>query len=117
MQILDEIESVLKEYDNHVFYGTASKLNKNDSWDYIVFARDNVSLNTNHTSLTHHFAIAIVREDYVPEGLMEEITGRLKELPGMRIDGDILFDYMVKPGSTDTVEMMVIRCYKAVKNG
>lgn len=109
VSILDEIEEALKQVDARVFYGTAVKIKRDERWDYTIFGRESATLNTNNTSLSTIYPVAVVREDYVPECMESEIINALSGIPGLRPEGSIVYDYTVKPGTTDIVEMMVIR--------
>ena len=113
---LDLINAALANVDNRVFYGTAAKLPKSQPWNYTVFSREPASRNANKTSITHVYAVSVVRENYVPESMMAEVINAMESIPGMRMsDDDIEFAYQVKPGTSDTCEMMTIKFCKGVK--
>ena len=112
---LELIEQELKKIDPKTFYGTAAKIKRNEPWDYIVFSRENATMNDNLTSISMIYPVAVVRENYVPEGLEDQIILAMRNVPGMKPTGEIVFDYMTKPGTSDVVEMMVIRFRKSRK--
>ena len=101
--------------DPKTFYGTAAKIGRKDPWDYTVFGRENATMSANQTSLSTVYPVAVVRENYVPEGMEDQIVSAMRTIPGMKPTGEILFEYMVKPDSTDVVEMMVIRFSRSRK--
>ena len=107
--ILDDIQEKLLEKDPNVFYGTAEKLDRKKPWDYIVFSRRVMRPNSTKSGYTDMFEVAIVREEYVPEGLPEKIIEALTSIKGVRMsERDGLYDYAVKPNTSDTVEMLVL---------
>lgn len=116
---LDLINDALKtvEDEERVYYGTASKLPQGAPWNYTVFSRNATEPSSNLTSMSDGFIVAIVRENFVPEGMDKAIIDAMRAIPGMRLeaDADIEYAYQVKPGTHDTVEMMVIRFKKARK--
>lgn len=107
--ILNDIQSKLLEIDKKVFYGTAAKLGPADTWDYIVFSRRIMRPNASKTGFADVFEVAVVREEFVPDGLPEQVIESLTSLKGVKLsDRDIRYDYTVKPKTSDTVEMVVI---------
>lgn len=107
--ILDAIKYALEPLGYPIYYGTAAGISKSQPWDYIVFGRENATGNNNNTSLTHHYTVAVIHEDYVPEDTIKDVLDAMLAIPGMRWAGEIVFDYMAKPGTTDVVELMVVR--------
>lgn len=113
---LDLIEQALIKVDENVYYGTAAKKPKDAPWDYTVFSREPASRSANKTSITHVYAVSVVRENFVPEEMMVKVIDAMEAIPGMRMtDGGIDFDYQVIPGTSDTAEMMTITFSKGVK--
>ena len=114
---LDLISAALADIDERVYYGTAAKLPKGQPWNYTVFSREPAHRSANKTGITHVYAISVVRENFVPEGMMGEVIDAMESIPGMRMAGDTIeFDYQVKPGTSDTCEMMTVKFSKAVKS-
>lgn len=113
---LDRIAGALQaiEEEGRVFYGTASKLPKGASWDYTVFSRAPASTSEYPTSISDAYDVAVVREGHVPEGHDKTVIDAMRSVPGMKVDTahGIEYVYRVKPGTRDTVEMMVIRFSK-----
>ncbi|MBQ9785059.1 MAG: hypothetical protein IJW29_06450 [Clostridia bacterium] len=113
---LDLISAALAEVDERVYYGTAAKLPKCQPWNYTVFSREPAYRNASKTGITHVYAVSVVRENFVPEGMMLDVINAMEAIPGMRMaDDGIDFAYQVKPGTSDTAEMMTINFTKAVK--
>lgn len=114
-RIADALSSV--EEDGRVFYGTASQLPKGAPWNYTVFSRAPATPSQNLTSISDAYEVAVVREDYVPEGHDKSVIDAMRSVPGMKLDAgqDIDHVYQVKPGTRDTVEMMIIRFVKGRK--
>lgn len=110
MAILNSIQEKLEAFDYPVFYGTAAKLPKNAPWNYIVFSRDEFNPTGNKTGDANTYNVAIVCEEYIPEDLPRQVIDSVTEIAGMRISNDkCQYVYDVKPGTTDTVEMLVLR--------
>lgn len=112
---LTDVEAVLKEIDTHVDYGMADKENMETAFNYIVFNRTGVVYSANKTGASDKFDVNIVRENYVPEGLDEEIVDRLCKLPGVRISGDAEINYAQKPGTNIVIEVLTIHFVRARK--
>ena len=112
---LDKINEAVQTIGLPVYYGTATGIGKGQPWNYIVFGRENATGNANLTSITHNYSVAIVHEDFVPEDILDAVLDAMSTIPGMRWQGEAIFDYMAKPGTTDIVELMVVRFQKAEK--
>lgn len=118
MSTLDDIQNALAAVDANVFYGVACGLPEGAPWNYTVFSRDTSTPKDSLTGFSHRYAVAVIREDYVPEGTDVEVIEAMCRIPGMRLDRsrDIEYRYSVKQGSVRTVvEMMVVRFVKAVR--
>lgn len=114
--VLDEIRAKLADIDPNVFYAAVPRRKLHDAWDYIVFRRGKLRKSANGTGVTDVYEVAIVREEYVPDGLAEQVIAAMRDIPGMREAGtDGEFDYMVKPESDDVVEMLVLEFVKPRK--
>lgn len=111
--ILNEIESKLKEVEKAVYYGLADERNQ---WNYIVFSRKKMTRSQNKTGNTMYYSVAIVRENYIEEGIEEKIIKKLEEIPGMkRAQNDISYSYVKKPNTNIVIEVAEIIFCKAVK--
>lgn len=116
MSTLDAIRDALAGIDERVYYGTASGLEPGAPWDYTVFSRDSIARSDGRTGETCRYIVAVVREEYIPEGMYGKVVDAMESIPGMRLSKqDAVYTYDVKPGTKQTVEMMVVRFAKAVK--
>ena len=114
--ILNEIKEKLMEIDSNVFYGAVHKTMKETAWDYIVFNRTVMKKNANKTSYTDGYTVHIIREEWIPEGLAEEVIAKMQEIDGMRQAGtDSEYNYVTKPNSDAVVEMLSIDFVKPRK--
>lgn len=114
--ILEEIKTKLEELDPNVFYGMVDESMNNTRWDYIVFNRSVIRPSANKTGLSHVYAVNVIRENFIPEGLEIEVIKKMKEIPGMKFrENDISFNYTEKPNTNTVVEIMTIEFVKAVK--
>lgn len=114
--ILDDIKNKLKEVDNNVFYGAVDPRMREEIWDYIVFARDTLSYSESKKSYGIHYTVAIVRENFIPEGLEMAVINKMCEIPGMRVSGsDGNYEYIPKPNTNNIVEMLTINFVKPIK--
>lgn len=114
--ILNDIKEKLAEIDPNTFYAAAPKRKLQDAWDYIIFRRGKLRKSTNGTGYADVYEVSIIREEFIPDGLAEEVIKAMKSIPGMReasTDGE--FDYLVKPDSDDVVEMLVLEFVKPRK--
>lgn len=113
---LEEFESKLKEIDPLVYYGAAWKHKDELPLDYIVFNRVNIKHNANKTSKGVYFAVHIIRENYVPEDMEDEVINKVTEIDGVRLaDTDTVFTYDKKPNTNEVVEIMTITFVRARK--
>lgn len=114
MTLLEEIRDKLKNVDPKVYYGLAEKT---EPCNYIVFRRNRIKHSANKTGKTHYYSVAVVREDYVEEGIENKIIEEMRKIPGMKVSQeDISYDYAKKPNTNKVVEIMEIPFCKAVKN-
>ena len=115
--ILNEIKEKLEEIDPIIFYGAVKRKKMQEKpWNYIVFNRTSLKSSVNKTGFSDVYTVNIVREEFIPEGLAEEIIEKLTEIKGMKLAGnDSEYTYMVKPNSDDVVEMLSIDFIRARK--
>lgn len=115
--ILTDIEAKLKEIDPNVYYGMVDESRKETVWDYIVFNRTIIRHSTNKTSESDRFDVHVIRENFIPDGLENEVIDKLRELPGVKLTGDdSTFTYVQKPNTNIVVEMMSIHFLRARKS-
>lgn len=114
--ILNEIKEKLEEIDPNVFYGAVDKKMQDEVWDYIVFNRTVLRTNKTKTGYSDVYTVHIVREEWIPEGLAEEVVEKMTEISGMTVSGtDSEYTYMVKPKTDAVVEMLSIDFVKSRK--
>jgi len=107
--ILTDIEAKLKEIDPNVYYGLVDERQAETVWNYIVFNRTNIKHSSNKTAATDCFDVHIIRENYIPDGLEDDLIAKLCDLPGVRLAGaDTAFNYVQKPNTNVVVEMMTV---------
>ena len=109
-EFLDRISDALSVIDDEVWYGVAAKHSDRDPFNYTVFSRDKTSASANLTSYQEGIMVAVVRENYIPEGMDAKVIDAMTAIPGVKLDAskDIEYRYDVKPGTTNTIEMMVV---------
>lgn len=117
--ILDDIKNKLQEIDPLVFYGMADDTDENDNpltvWNYIVFRRKALSSSTNKTGYSDRFVVAIIRENYIPEGLDVAVIEKMDEI-GLRLSSpDSPFEYTKNPNTNTVVELLTLEFVKARK--
>lgn len=115
--MLEELNKALKEFASEnglekVFYGMASdRSNKMNKWNYIILKRSR-----NAASGTIYYTITLVHEDYIPEGMEEKLVKSvLGKISGLRLSGDIEYDYGLKNSTDLVMEAAFITFSKARK--
>lgn len=105
------IKAKLEEIDPNVYYGRADKHDfKSKPWDYMVLACKDFNRTSNRTGYSDYFEVAIVREEFIPDGLPEQVISAMESLPKIRLaEGSHGYEYATKPDSADTVEMLVLK--------
>ena len=112
--ILTDIEAKLKEIDPNVYYGMVDESQAETFWNYIVFNRVSINHSANKTAATDRFEVHVIRENYIPDGLEDEVVSKLMEIPGVRLTSeDSTFDYVQKPNTNIVVEMITIPFLRA----
>lgn len=115
--LLNDIKTKLEELDPCVYYGMMTKdPDEVPVWDYIVFNRVKLRSGQNKNSFSDAFAVHIIRENFIPEGLDVDVIAKMREIPGVQLTSeDGTFNYMQK-GKTDTVvEMLTLHFARARK--
>lgn len=116
--ILEDITKALEQIEPEVYYGMAPEYKGGELWNYIVFNRSTLQSSQNKTGLSDYFRVAIVKENYIPEGEPEKVIEALTSIPGMRLTstpGE--YEYARKTSTGAVVEMLVLEFVKARKNG
>lgn len=116
--ILDDIKNKLEEIDPNVFYGMADADDEavKREWNYIVFMRKTLSSNANKTGYSDHFTVAIIRENFIPEGLDVAVIDKMCEIDGMKLASpDCQYNYTKNPNTNTVVELLTMEFVKARK--
>lgn len=116
--LLDEVNTALGKTDTHVYYGVVDRddVRKNDVWDYTVFNRVRLKKSANRTSTGDLFDVHIIRENFIPDGLADEVIRNVTEINGVReTDEDCTYDYVQKPNTNIVVEMLTLHFVRARK--
>lgn len=114
---LEEFESKLQLTDPLVYYGAAFKHKKDTPLNYIVFNRKNIRHNPNKTSKSVYYEVHIIRENYVPEDIEDEVIKNVTTIDGVKLaDTEIIFTYDKKPNTDEVVEIMTITFVRARKS-
>lgn len=114
--ILEVIEEKLKEIDPLVFYGKVDENEITDGWNYTVFMRKSLSIGAQKREYSDRFTVAIIRENFIPEGLDISIVEKMCEIPGMRIaSADCQYNYTQKPNTNTVVEILTMEFVRARK--
>lgn len=115
--LLNEIKTKLEEIDPRVYYGMVDRSIRETEWNYIVFNRQPLRITGNGTGYSDYFDVHIIREDYIPEGLYEQVIAKLSEINGVRITGETHdYEYVQKPNTNTVVEMLTLHFVRARKN-
>lgn len=113
MRLLQVVETKLKELDPNVYYGLADQQNE---WNYIVFSRSDTQISENRTAKGKYIRVAVVRENFIEEGMEDLLLETMKSIPGLRKTQEpIAYTYMRKPNTNVVVEIMEAEFVKAVK--
>ena len=114
--ILETIKNKLREVDDSVYYGMVHSEKKETLWNYIVFNRTSMKSSASKTGYTDGYIVHIVREEWIPEGLAEEVINKMLEIDGMKLSAtDSQYDYVPKPNTDSVVEMLSIEFVKPRK--
>lgn len=115
MNLLTDFKAVLDSFDENVYYGTAD-LKKDNEWNYIVFQRDALRRKENRSGYADVINVLIVREEYIPDGLAEQLIEALDALPGVRpVEGDYEYYYGFNPNTKLVVESLKLQFVRARK--
>lgn len=112
--MLNNLKEALETIDSNVFYG-AAKTPEENIWNYIVFGRFKRNKSKNDSGYTYYYDVVIVREEYIPEDLIEEVIRTVEEQTRLKLaDEPVDFDYERKQDDT-VIELARIRFYKAIR--
>lgn len=106
------------ESDHRIYYGLVPDNVELDDWNYFVFGQRKIRKSGNsRNDLNGYWYVVIVREDYIPDELVESVITKLNDIPGLRLaDGDYDIVYTQK-GSTNIVVEMLVLLFTKMKKG
>lgn len=114
--ILEEIESKLLDVDPLVFYGKVDESKVTKEWNYIVFMRKSLGVGSQKKEYSDRFVVAVIRENFIPEGIDTVVIDKMCEIPGMRLASpDCPYAYTKKPGTNTVVEVLTMEFVRARK--
>lgn len=106
--MLQRIEEALREVSDLVFYGSAEDVANTALWNYLVFFRTRTARSATNKGLSDHYNVAVVHENWVPDEMIDAIIDRMEGIDGMRLAGDVEFEYSRKPSTSAVLEIAVI---------
>lgn len=114
--ILDDIKGKLEEIDPNVFYGMVDGNAVTDEWNYTVFMRKRLSVGAQKQEYSDRFTVAVIREDFIPDGVDVSVIKKMCEIPGMRLaSADCEYNYTQKPNTNTVVEILTMEFVRARK--
>ena len=114
--MLTEVMEVLQKIDENTFYGAVDSRMKETAWNYIVFDRGTFTRSETRASYSETVNVHVVRENFIPEGLAEQVIEEVESLKGFRlVKGEHEYTYSVKPGTNAVVEMLSLEFVRARK--
>lgn len=118
--MLNEIKEKLNEfaecngYDD-ISYGRVTKTP--GVWNYVVFGREKITRSgSSDNDFNRRYRVALVHEDYIPEGHEVTLIQKLSELKGLKLaKDDLTYDYAVNPKNGNVVEMVIVTFIEPMK--
>lgn len=114
--ILEDIQQKLEGIDSKVFYGKVDAKEIENDWNYIVFMRKKLSYDAQKKGFSDRFVVAVIRENFIPDGLENDVIEAMCTINGMRLsstDGD--YNYVQKPNTNTVVEILTLEFVRARK--
>lgn len=109
----EKIELALKGIEENVFYGQAT-IEPTEKWNYSVFRRLLIEHKSN--SFKNVYELAIVRENYIDEDLIEKLIKEILNKTNLKLREDSFkFDYIYNPKSSLVCEVITISFYQSKK--
>lgn len=105
------IKEKLQKIDPIVDYGLG-KFDSRKVWDCIIYNKQSTKISGNQ--ITDYYKVIIVREDMIPEGIVQEVIGKLKELGLKPTEAQAEYVYVFKSKDI-VVESCFLEFYKARK--
>ena len=114
--ILEDIQKKLEEIDSKVFYGKVDEKEIDNEWNYIVFMRKKLRYDAQKKSFSDVFVVAVIRENFIPDGLETDVIEAVCTINGMRVSGtDGDYNYVQKPNTNTVVEILTLEFVRARK--
>lgn len=115
--LLQEIRDKLKEVDEYVFYGAVdTEKMKDKPFDYLVFNRTTLKASTQKTGFTDGYVVHIIREEWIPDEVIDGVIQKMQEINGMRLaSNEFQYNYEMKPNTNLVIEMLSIDFVKPRK--
>lgn len=113
--MLNEIKEALEQFGLPVYYGQST--HKNSNWNYFVFKRSHTKkAGKSECDFVQYYQVAIIHEDFIPEGFEFDVIKAVKEATGLRLaDSDFSYNYTLKNETDLVVEILIIEFAKARK--
>lgn len=114
--ILEDIQQKLLGIDSKVFYGKVDEKEIENDWNYIVFMRKKLSFDAQKNSFSDKFIVAVIRENFIPDGLENDVIEAMRTIPGVKLssaDGE--YNYVQKPNTNTVVEILTLEFVRARK--
>ena len=114
--ILKQIQDALKTFGYPVYYGR-SFAKTSDDWNYFVFNKYYIEKSgRNNCDFNYHFQIHIIMEDYIEEGLEQDVIKCIQEKTRLKlVDNSMSYNYVTKSGTDTVVELLTIEFTRAFK--
>lgn len=94
----DKIKSALETIDSNVYYGVG-RFQGRTEWDCLIFGRRR-RRPSGSAGRSNRWFVAIVKEEYIPEGMEDAVIDAMKEISMRLATEDIQYDYVEKSGES-----------------
>lgn len=114
--LLNDIKNVLEEIDSKVFYGMVDESKIEYEWNYIVFMRKSLSVDDKRLGYSDRYTVAIIRENFIPEGLEIQVIDKMRDIAGMKLASpDSPYNYTKNTNTNNVVEILTMEFVKPRK--
>lgn len=113
--MLNKLKKALEQFNMPAYYGQST--HKGNIWDYFVFKRSHTKkAGKSSCDFLQYYQLAIIKEDYIPEGFEFEVIKAVIEATGLRLaDSDFTYNYTLKNDTDLVVEVLIIEFVKTIK--